>query len=1213
LLARLAMHSDEEPLSGGVRGGFAQYSFDALQKRFAAWNNECIAAEKKKKAKLQLVRKQRAAKKQAQLEREEAMRYDIRNPKHTVLNGKPLVRLTKRLRDPPPMVLEDVESNEQLQGWVQWAQGVWDDIEIERMGGGRGARVRSPAKRRKTNTTADRKLADWDKKLPPLCVRDFAGLEERVLMRVLLAWDFFVRFKWCLAYDLEKHVTLDAFLAALNCPKPTAIVDAYCSSLLKLVLTPKKTKKGNPGVVVNTLTWQSYLCVFLAEKINVEDTMAEFRDVMDLLHEETFYLLQPERRIAVVLMLCHEALASPAVREFTDTGFNRLEKARKAADNIKIDARSSLKKMMLTTFDVSATVASMLDEVCAENPDTDHPDRDSKRFQNKAEKAAAQTDMHALNSRLKKLLKRSSDQSIVDAQTHYRDCKEEYPVRTEPLGLDRYYNRYWMLENAQRSPARIFVEYDPESYQQYFASAYGQGAGSAGALQLETEEGKPICGFYQTQQQISALIGFLNDKGTHESQLRRNLQTRFGTFSECKWHEQSAAFGDSPQEPLLWNAYEAVLESVRPSLRSGFTSKGMFRCPTCQECVDIEVRGHCDVCHDSQPIHTNRKLSLFNEHQKTCTDVFTEQSNSEEEKQKQRFILSLASQDRAELAAMNAFEDNESPSAADGPAAPAPSSSSSSASSDSQQGGAMDVDAPSSTMDLSEDQMALVTARRWWMKEPSPVFMGSSFFNATGLAQTDLSFRALKAVLFDVEAAIPVEAQSTYMYDSARERWLKSLKSNYSLPALVGRVQEILMTLEPKWLRVWFEQEAFSANLQATRTLPELARHIFFLDQALCYDEDEKRAADKAYSALNEGEDASESDASEAEAFTGGCRVCHKDRDEKLTLVCDECEDEYHTYCCRPRLKEVPEGDWFCARCTAKANARARRNKKEAERRAKKKVEAENCAVCGHSEIDRGNDIIFCDGCNRGYHQHCVDPPVTEVPPGDWFCSACGSEDEDSSDEHSNFSESSESSDDASSSSSSDSGSSSSDSGSSGEEGDEPCAVCASDVSTKKNPIVTCTGPCEINCHKQCVGVSARKTEWKCDRCKSGDSNKQCALCPRRAGAVTVIAKSGSEFNGQFAHIICALCIPEVSFGDFTKRTPIIKVDKISPAEFAEHKCNICHIDTGVCISCSDRRCSLRFHASCAVMAESIGRYKVVPTSRNRSFQAYCPTHSRGK
>ena len=42
--------------------------------------------------------------------------------------------------------------------------------------------------------------------------------------------------------------------------------------------------------------------------------------------------------------------------------------------------------------------------------------------------------------------------------------------------------------------------------------------------------------------------------------------------------------------------------------------------------------------------------------------------------------------------------------------------------------------------------------------------------------------------------------------------------------------------------------------------------------------------------------------------------------------------------------------------------------------------------VC--SKTDGGEGLV-CDryGCNGVKHLHCLKPPLTEIPEGDWFCS----------------------------------------------------------------------------------------------------------------------------------------------------------------------------------------------------------------------------------
>uniref|UniRef100_A0A6Q2ZNP9 DNA helicase n=1 Tax=Esox lucius TaxID=8010 RepID=A0A6Q2ZNP9_ESOLU len=117
------------------------------------------------------------------------------------------------------------------------------------------------------------------------------------------------------------------------------------------------------------------------------------------------------------------------------------------------------------------------------------------------------------------------------------------------------------------------------------------------------------------------------------------------------------------------------------------------------------------------------------------------------------------------------------------------------------------------------------------------------------------------------------------------------------------------------------------------------------------------------------------------------CEVCQQGGE---IILCDTCPRAYHMVCLDPDMENAPEGTWSCPHCEKEGKQwEAREEGSEEE----EEVEAEPEEDDHHMEFCRvckdGGELLCCDSCPSSYHIHCLNPPLPEIPNGEWICPRC--------------------------------------------------------------------------------------------------------------------------------------------------------------------------------------------------------------------------------
>ncbi|XP_061443676.1 protein AF-10 isoform X6 [Rhineura floridana] len=150
------------------------------------------------------------------------------------------------------------------------------------------------------------------------------------------------------------------------------------------------------------------------------------------------------------------------------------------------------------------------------------------------------------------------------------------------------------------------------------------------------------------------------------------------------------------------------------------------------------------------------------------------------------------------------------------------------------------------------------------------------------------------------------------------------------------------------------------------------------------------------------------------------------------------------------------------------------------------------------------------------------------------------------------------------------------------------CCVCSDERGWAENPLVYCDGHgCNVAVHQACYGIVQVPTgPWFCRKCESQEraARVRCELCPHKDGALK------RTDNGGWAHVVCALYIPEVQFANVSTMEPIVL--QSVPHDRYNKTCYICDEQgreskaaTGACMTCNKHGCRQAFHVTCAQFA----------------------------
>ena len=860
------------------------------------------------------------------------------------------------------------------------------------------------------------------------------------------------------------------------------------SAFIGTAANPVDVEDVKDGVVCNALTWQHRLQVWLSEdglRAVKRKQRPEVRSIAAFLSLDTFYQLPLQQRLFLLNVLTLEAVRSVSIRAWLHTGMESVVSLRKSVLMARNEQIHMVREGELFILDVAQCVVDLVDAVAkAKKKDREmgHTVFSLQKLQRAILRAEADRNAAEWEAKLQEGVDKWKLRNASIGVDRYYDHYWMMGGSTDHLLISHseQYTKDFDLpqpkeeEEPLPSGGKKEEERGPNPMEVEASGAVdGEEKDSDERKEPRKEKVKAETAYTRwdsvsTKEQFNRLLMWLDDRGIREKPLMEALKAIKWSFLAPEPSKEEAVIASVPSSssapppsasaspasipstttsPLLRYEYSDVTEWYKSSLRAslvlmaedGTANTQYIRCPLCQEAVDQGTERHCSVCHTTVA-GTGDEVMLS--HAATCKGeppltvkwkaggVFVNDSKEEgQERDEVTVDLNaklkplIRNRKKVESESDSDSEDEEEPEDDDredraGRFAPKDEDEEKKEGEgvegeSSTIGPAADESAPPSTLSATPppSQSKLATITR---VTPRP----------TSLSSMSPNLQLLKAMLLDVEAAIPVEAVKAHTKASSRVVWLECIKLTCSLRVMGRGLSELGRNLKMGWYRRWLRMDEWVKRCWDVDSEAALAHCIFEFDRALIYSNDEKTAeaegAAAAAAAAEEGRGAEPMQVEEEEeehVREEVCQKCKSGEDAESLLLCDYCDREYHMDCLQPPLQTVPRGKWFCPTCrrkgmkvlTGKAAPRPRGrssgsgSKKPAKGGEKKRggpspppipVEEPmrpDYGICKKCHLNEG-DPLLCDRCDDAYHLTCLDPPLDAVPEGDWFCAPCKEE-----------------------------------------------------------------------------------------------------------------------------------------------------------------------------------------------------------------------------